>query len=234
MVKDPDGNDLERMRMSDLGVFTTLKDAAQFILSPSLIKAKDQNMEINAEGYHAIYEDNHVLLTVTAGATALIPLSVNIEKQCRFKTDWFEPQWLLSNIQNTGIIFEGNMLPIYRVLDVTDVDSAQKTIISSVTETFHQNPSNDFRLDVGKDLLKKENINKHFYRNTCNALKTTSFDEASIVHQGTWKVRSEGKGKNKRLQFTKDPEHSLSQEEDMFIVNMINELVVEHKKKKKR
>lgn len=202
--------------MYDQGVFVTMPNSAQFILTPSLIKAKDQNMEVNDEGYHIVYERNRALLTLTAGSTALIPLSVNIEKQCNFRNNWTGEERMLKNIQNVGMVFEGDILPIHRVLDVTDVESAQKTIIDSITNNPQQNP-NAFRLDIG--LTLKENVNKHFYSNTCTAFQTSRFDQVSIAHQGSWKVQS-----NKRnVQFTKNSNHSLSEEQNKFISNKVNE-----------
>ena len=203
--------------MYNQGVFVTLPSAAQFILTPSLIKAKDHRMEINDEGHQMVYEDNYVLLTLTAGATALIPLSVNIEQQCDFRSNWVGEQRMLRPIQNVGMVFEGNIFPIYRVLDVTDVSSAQKTIIGSITENPHQSLPDAFRLDVGLDL--KDNVNKHFYKNTCTAFQTSRFDQVSIAHQGTWKVQS----KNKNIQFTSDPNHSLSEAQNVFIRRKVNE-----------
>lgn len=196
--------------MKNQGVFVTMPDSAEFTLNPSLIKAKDHRMEINDEGLHMVYEDNYALLTLTAGATALIPLSVNIEQQCDFKDNWSGEQRRLRMMRNIGMVFEGNLFPIYRVLDVTDVESAQKTIISSITEASHQ--TDDFRLDVGLTPTRRR-IDKHFYKNTCTALETSRFDQKSVAHQGTWKVKS----KNRSFQFTKDSEHSLSQAENRFI-----------------
>ncbi|MDE0151871.1 MAG: hypothetical protein OXK80_05185 [Bdellovibrionales bacterium] len=210
--------------MYDKGVFVTMPESAQFILTPSLIKAKDQNMEVSDEGYHIVYENNHALLTLTAGATALIPLSVNIERQCDFKNNWTGEERMLNNIQNVGMVFEGDILPIYRVLDVTDVESAQKTIIGSIMNNPQQNA---FRLDVG--LTPTRNINKHFYNNTCTAFQTSRFDPISIAHQGTWKLQS----KNKKIQFTKDPNHSLSEEQNKFIRNKVNE-IMEHQELARR
>ena len=205
--------------MHNQGVFITVPDAAQFILTPSLIKAKDHSMEINDEGHHMVYEDNYVLLTLTAGATALIPLSVNIEQQCDFKNNWVGEQRMLRIINNVGMVFEGDMFPIYQVLDVTDILSAQKTIIDSVTENPHHNLTDAFRLDV--TLNMRENFDKHFYKNTCTAFQTSRFDQASVAHQGTWKVRS----KNRNIRFTKDLEHSLSEAQNRFSRRQINRII---------
>lgn len=219
---------MERMSLiKNIGAFITMEDSAQFILTPSLIKSKEQSMEINEEGYHLVYNDNHVLLTLTAGAAALIPLSVNIQQQCDFRKDWLGEKRVLKKIHNTGMIFEGNMLPIYRVLDTTDMDSAQKTIIGLIEP--YQNPSNAFRLDVGMDI--EENIDKYFYKNTCSAFKALRFDTATTVHQGAWKVQTTENGK---VQFTEDPEHSLSQAESIFVQNKIREHLAEQEQEKRR
>ena len=209
--------------MYNQGVFITVSEAAQFILTPSLIKAKDHSMEINDEGHRMVYADNYTLLTLTAGATALIPLSVNIEQQCDFKNNWSGEQRMLRAIDNIGMVFEGNMFPIYQVLDVTDVSSAQKTIIGSVTKNSHQNLTDAFRLDV--ELTLTENFNKHFYKNTCTAFQTSRFDQPSVAHQGTWKVKS----KDNNIQFTKDPEHSLSEAQNRFIRRQINKIIEKQK-----
>ena len=194
----------------DVGSFITMTDAAQFILTPSLIKAKKQSMEINDEGHRIVYNDNHALLTLTAGATALIPLSVNIQKQCDFKKHWLAGHTVFRSFRNVGVVFEGSIFPIHQVLDVTDMDSAKKTIIDFIKP--YQDPSNAFRLDVG--LKTERKINKYyFYKNTCSASKALKFDTASIAHQGAWEMTTT---KNNELQFTKDPTHSLSQAENMF------------------
>ena len=209
----------QRMQlMKDIGSFITMTDAAQFILTPSLIKAKEQSMEINDEGHHIVYNDKHALLTLTTGDSALIPLSVKIQQQCEFRKDWLGEKRALRSIHNVGMVFEGNIFPIYQVLDVTDMDSAKKTIIDSIKS--YQNPSNDFRLDVGLNI--EENINKYFYKNTCSAFKALRFDTASTVHQGAWKVKTT---ENNEIQFTKDSEHSLSQAENIFTQNKIKEML---------
>lgn len=214
--------------MKGIGSFITMKNAAQFILTPSLIKAKEQIMEINDEGHHIVYNDNHALLTLTAGASALIPLSVNIQRQCDFRKNWLGEQRFLRSIHNVGMVFEGSIFPIYKVLDVTDMSSAKKTIIDFIKP--YQNPSNAFRLDVG--LNTEKSINKYFYKNTCSAFKAIRFDTASIVHQGAWKVKTTGN--NNKARFTKDPEHSLSQEETIFAQKKIKEMLEKHKKRTER
>ncbi len=209
--------------MYNQGVFITMENAAQFVLTPSLIKAKEQVMEINDEGLQMVYQDSHVLLTLETGATALIPLSVNIESQCNFKDNWLGEPRRLRLMKNVGMVFEGNMFPIYKVLDVTNVDSAQRTVIGSIVENSNEHLANAFRLDVGLDT--KENFDKHFYQNTCLAFQISRFNQASIAHQGTWKVQSKRTRNNKRqVQFTKDHEHSLSQAQNIFMQDELKRL----------
>ena len=103
----------------------------------------------------------------------------------------------------------------------------KKTIIDFIKP--YQNPSNAFRLDVGMDI--EENINKYFYKNTCSAFKALRFDTASTVHQGAWKVKTT---ENNEIQFTKDPEHSLSQAENVFTQNKRQEFLTEQRIEEQR
>jgi len=198
--------------MDDQGMFITMKNSAQFILTPSLIKAKNHSMRINGERHYIVYEGNHALITIESGATALIPLSVDIENQCSFRKKKFvEKQRILKYVESAGMVFEGNMIPIYQVLDATDVESAKNTIINSITTNSPQQNLNSFRLDVTGSFAK-ENIDKYFYKNTCAAFRVGIFDQASIGHQGAWKV----KFRNKKVQFIKATEQSLLQEQHKF------------------
>ena len=209
--------------MDHQGVFITMEDAAQFILTPSLIKAKEQSVDINDDGNHIVYQEDYVLLSLESGTTTLIPLSVNIEKECDFRKNWSGEERMLKYIQNIGMIFEGNIFPIYQVLDVTDMESAQKTIVSSITENASENLAHPFRLDVALDI--KGHFNKHFFKNTCTAFQTSQFDKTFIAHQETWKVQSkQTKNNGIKIHFTKENGHSLSQGQYVFIRNKVQKM----------
>ncbi len=212
-----------RVFFRHLGSFVTMKNAAQFTLTPSLIKAPSQDIEMSNAGFHAFYQDNHILITLEAESVAFIPLSINIEKQCRFKKNWLGEQRMLKAVRNIGMIFEGSLFPIYQVLDITNVDSAQRTIIGSITENDQEQTVDSFRLDIGLDIDR--GINKHFYHNTCTSMQISRFDQASLTHPETWKVRS--KKNDTDVHFTKDTDHSLSQKQDQLIKKGIQKLLEE-------
>ena len=135
---------------------------------------------------------------------------------------------MLRSVDNIGMVFEGGLFPIYQVLDVTNVGAAQRTIIRSITATAPERSADSFRLDVGLDMTGK--FNKYFYHNTCNALKTSRFDQASLIHPETWEVQS--KRNSKDIQFTKNSEHSLSQKQDQLIKEKLQDMLKEYNEKK--
>ena len=92
-----------------------------------------------------------------------------------------------------GLVFSGEHLPIYRVLNNNDYEIASKTIIQKYNwggEQYNWG-SDQFSWELWNDKLpanKIESYSQTFYKNTCNAARDNYFSESTKTDRESWNL----------------------------------------------
>ena len=128
-----------------------------------------------------VWGDNQAIVTVPADSVLRLPLSVEFQRECRID---------LNHINSIGMIFEGQNLPIYQILNNANFETAQQTIIGQIDwSKRNQEKTHPFRLELG---LYTDDFHKNFYQNTCDAGQRGYFNTLVSSDKGSWRVRSIG------------------------------------------
>ena len=163
------------INLDQLGFFVPLENGARFKVESPILEAVSVYRE------PIVWGDNQAIVTVPAGSVLRLPLSVEFHRECRVH---------LSHVNSVGIIFEGKNLSIYQVLNNTNFEEAQKTVIGQIDwSKRNQEKTHPFRLELG---LYTNDFHKNFYQNTCDAGQGGYFNTLVSSDKGSWRVRSKG------------------------------------------
>ena len=173
-----------------LGFFVPIENGAQFKVKNPMLESKT----VSEYREPVVWGDRQAIVTVPADSVLRIPLSVEFRRECRVD---------LKHINSIGMIFEGKNLPIYQVLNNTNFERAQNTIIDQTHwSKRNQEKTHPFHLELG---LYVDDFNKNFYKNTCSAGQRGYFNPLINSDEGSWRVHSRGEHNdgNGRVYFKK-------------------------------
>ena len=163
--------------LGQLGFFVPVENGARFKVGSPILEPE----AVSVYREPIVWGDNQAIVTVPAGSVLRLPLSVEFQRECRVN---------LNHVNSIGMIFEGKNLSIYQILNNTNFEKAQETVIGQIDwSKRNQERTHPFRLELG---LYTDDFHKNFYQNTCDAGQRGYFNPLVNSDNGSWRVRSKG------------------------------------------
>lgn len=203
-------NYMGNIELGRLGYFVPQEEGASFHLKRPVrgaVQNHSRQQVLEEDERESVrWSSSQALLAVNAGSTLLVPLSVNIDYDCRRADD----------VENIGISFEAANPQIYQVLDIKDFETARQTALGLIDWSQKQE-RDDFHLQF--DLFVEDFGRRYFYQNTCRASKGGYISPSVDRHNLAWRVVSrQSYNSNKGgVKFRRSRNHTLAKAFDSAV-----------------